>query len=250
MGDDTDQTELPVGIATAWGVRDRPARGPRPGLSVERIVEAAIATAQDEGLAAVSMNRVAARLGTAAMSLYRYVSSKDELIALMADEASGAPPDVSDDHWRTALSDWARAQLDAYRAHPWLAHVPIGGPPIMPNGVAWFDRGLRCFAGTGLAEDEKIGVVLLVTSMVRIHATLEAQLAAAMQAEGAGGLMSGYAQMLRLLTDPERFPGLHGALTSGVLEEDDGSVDFDFGLEIVLDGIAVLVNDRATPSHR
>src|SRR5919106_4830569 len=116
----SDEIELPATIATAWGVREQPGKGPKPGLSVQRIVQAAIATAQDEGLAAVSMNRVASRLGTAAMSLYRYVTSKDELIALMVDEAQGTPPDLpgSGEDWRGGVGPLARGNLDVYRARP------------------------------------------------------------------------------------------------------------------------------------
>src|SRR5262250_3052406 len=83
---------IPGSVAAAWGVRERPHRGPRPGLSLGRIVDAAVRVADAEGLDAVSMSRVAAELGTAPMSLYRYVTAKDELLALMVDAAYGPPP--------------------------------------------------------------------------------------------------------------------------------------------------------------
>ena len=223
----SDEIELPATIAAAWGVREQPGKGPKPGLSVQRIVQAAIATAQDEGLAAVSMNRVASRLGTAAMSLYRYVTSKDELIALMVDEAQGTPPDLpgSGEDWRAGLAHWARANLDVYRARPWLVDIPIRGAPILPNGVAWFEQGLRCLAGTGFTEDEKIGVILLVSGLVRNQATLEVQLEAAM-------------------------PALHAAIAAGAFDEGDGEGQgdddlwFDFSLDRVLDGMAAFLRER------
>ena len=62
---------IPASVAAAWGVRERPHKGPRPGLSLGRIVDAAVRVADAEGLDAVSMSRVAAELGTAPMSLYR-----------------------------------------------------------------------------------------------------------------------------------------------------------------------------------
>src|SRR5260370_18893459 len=86
------EQRLPASVAGAWGVRDRPHKGPKPGLSLERIVAAAVQVADAEGLAAVSMNRVATELGTAPMSLYRYVTAKDELLALMLDAAYASPP--------------------------------------------------------------------------------------------------------------------------------------------------------------
>src|SRR5215470_993531 len=103
-----DQQALPASVAAAWGVRDRPHKGPKPGLSLERIVAAAVQVADAEGLAAVSMSRVAAELGTAPMSLYRYVAAKDELLALMFDAAYGPSPTGpgGDAGWRAGLSRW------------------------------------------------------------------------------------------------------------------------------------------------
>src|SRR6266496_4469960 len=93
-----------------WGQRERPSRGPKPGLSLDGIVRAAIKIADAEGLDAVSMQRVAAEFGFATMSLYRYVPGKSELIDLMIDTAIGPPPDLSviPGGWRPKLTVWAR----------------------------------------------------------------------------------------------------------------------------------------------
>jgi AcrR family transcriptional regulator len=245
----SDEIELPAGIARAWGVHEHPGKGPKPGLSVPQIVRAAIATARDEGLAAVSMNRVAARLGTAAMSLYRYVASKDELIARMVDEAMGTPPDLPGpgEDWRAALAHWAHANLDVYRAQPWLVDLPIRGAPILPNGVAWFEQGLRCLAGTKLAEDEKVGVILLVSGLVRNQATLEVQLDEAMRASATEAVGEAYGPLLTRLTSPEQFPALHAAIAARAFDDDESAEDnlaFGFGLDRVLDGIAAYLRDR------
>lgn len=251
MSDETDETALPASIAAAWGIRERPDKGPKRGLSVRRIVQAAVRTAVDEGLPAVSMNRVAAELGTAAMSLYRYVSAKDELIGLMVDDVYGAPPPAPrpDEDWRTALARWAHALLAVYREHPWLVRVPITGPPIMPNEVRWFEHALRSLAGTGLPEGEKVLVVLLVSGLVRNHATLEVQLDTAMRAAGDEHVMPGYGRMLAQLTDSEHFPALHAAIDAGIFDDDDDSLELDFGLARVLDGIEVLIRDRGVQTH-
>ena len=92
---DAPEPELPRGIALAWGIAANPQRGPKREMSVERIVEAAVEIADAEGLGAVSMAAVAARLGFTPMSLYRYVSAKEDLILLMQEEATGAPSDAS-----------------------------------------------------------------------------------------------------------------------------------------------------------
>jgi AcrR family transcriptional regulator len=248
--DDQEATGLPASIEAAWGVRTRPGKGPRPALSLERIVAAAVRVAAVGGLAAVSMGRVAADLGVSTMSLYRYVGSKDELLALMADLAYEAPPARRgpEESWREALSRWAWAELAAYRRNPWVLRIPISGPPVTPNTIAWLERGLGCLGDTGLREDEKLSVMLLLTGFVRNQATLDADISAA-QAAGATPpeVMASYGRLLARLTDPERFPALHAVIGSGVLEEpDDIDAEFVFGLERVLDGIETLIEKRRT----
>ena len=111
-------------VELLWGPRPQPTRGPKPALSIDRIAQAAIAVADAEGLAAVSMQRVAAELGVTKMALYRYVPGKADLIALMVD-AAGDPPPVLDseaDGWRAQLGHWARRLLAVFQRHPlfWL----------------------------------------------------------------------------------------------------------------------------------
>lgn len=130
------ETGLPASIETAWGLRERPGKGPRPGLSLERIVAAGVRVAAAEGLAAVSMSRVATDLGASTMSLYRYVAAKDELLTLMMDAAAGPPPaDLPrpGETWRDGLSRWAWAYRAILHEHPWIVRIPISGPPAAPN---------------------------------------------------------------------------------------------------------------------
>src|SRR5882762_3310997 len=75
-----------------WGATERPTRGPKPGMSLERIVKTAITVAGEEGLSQLSMRRVAERLGFTTMSLYRYVRTKEEILDLMLETAVGEPP--------------------------------------------------------------------------------------------------------------------------------------------------------------
>src|SRR5918997_4285770 len=114
--DDEQPTGLPASIEAAWGVRTRPNKGPRPALSLERIVAAAVKVAAADGLQAVSMSRVAAELGVSTMSLYRYVAAKDELLALMADLPFEAPPARRgpEESWRDGLSRWASTEREVY----------------------------------------------------------------------------------------------------------------------------------------
>jgi AcrR family transcriptional regulator len=244
-----EEIELPASIAAAWGIRERPRKGPKPGLSLARIVEAAIGVAERDGLPAVSMSRVAAELGASTMSLYRYVSAKDELLMLMADAAFGAPPSFRgpDDDWRTGMSNWAWWSLGRMRRHLWVLRIPISGPPITPNQIAWLEAGLQCMRDTGLTEAEKMSVILLVSGYVRNDATLSADVDTAARAAGKDlqEFMPAFARILRRVTDPERFPALTAVLNTDLFDVDDDPDDeFRFGLERILDGIEVLVRKR------
>jgi AcrR family transcriptional regulator len=240
---------IPGGVAAAWGVRERPHKGPKPALSLERIVTAAVRVADTEGLNAVSMGRVAAELGTAPMSLYRHVSAKEELVTLMVDAAWGQAPDGSGpgEGWRAGLSRWAWGLRAGARAHPWVVRIPLNSLPIMPNEVAWFENALACLAGTGLSEARKASVIMLLAGYVRNLATTEADIEAAIRASGLDPIqwMASYPRMLAELADPRRFPALARFIAAGVFEAQDGPDDeFIFGLDRILDGVQVLVQAR------
>ena len=246
-----DSADLPDTVAVAWGVRGRPHKGPRPGLSLERIVAAAIRVADAEGLAAVSMSRVATALGTAPMSLYRYVTAKDELLALMVDAAYGPPPSgplpssqAADTRWRAGLSRWAWAMRAEVQRHPWVLRIPISGLPTLPNEVAWFEEGLRCLRDTGLEENQKASGILLVSGYVRNAASIDADIEAAVRASGKtpDEWMSSYARTITMLADPRRFPALTKFIAAGVFDRADPPDDeFSFGLGRILDGLGVLI---------
>jgi AcrR family transcriptional regulator len=245
--DEDGGTGLPASIEAAWGLRERPTKGPKRGLSLHRIVEAAVKVAEADGLPAVSMSRVAAELGASTMSLYRYVSAKDELLALMLDAATPPPPDtVAEGGWRGGLSRWGWNELAALRRSPWALHIPVSGPPATPNQIAWLEQGLRCLHDTGLAEGEKLSVILLVSGYVWRYATLEADMSAAARTAGSTSPPTAvFGRALAKLTDPQRFPALHRLIEAGVFDEpDDLDAEFSFGFERVLDGIDVLIRSR------
>ncbi|CAL9658354.1 hypothetical protein SUDANB176_06888 [Streptomyces sp. enrichment culture] len=244
-----DDTGLPASLATAWGLRERPAKGPKPGLSLDRIVGAAVGIASAEGVEAVSMGRVAKELGVSTMSLYRYVGAKDELYVLMQEAAQGPAPEPPADRtgWRDLLAWWARAQREVLHRHLWLLRIPVTAPPASPNAVSWMERGLAAMADTDLPEGEKISVILLVSGFVRHEATLMADLDAAYRASGLtpDEAMRRYGRVLRRLTDPERHPAMTRLIVSGAMDvADDPDAEFEFGLARILDGIAGLVERR------
>jgi AcrR family transcriptional regulator len=235
---------IPPGLQLAWGLRDAGSRGPKRGLTLERIVAAGVKVAHTDGVGALSMARIAGELGVGTMSLYRYVAAKDELLLLMVDTALGTPPPpVGGEEWRGALRRWALGVWEAYRRHPWALRVPISGPPYGPNNVAWLENALAALADTPLAEEEKLSTVLLLSGFVRNVATLSADFAAGSAGEA---VMPGYGAVLTQLTTAEQFPALHRAVASGVLDDDDDiGIELEFGLERILDGVAVLVERTA-----
>jgi AcrR family transcriptional regulator len=242
---------LPGTVAAAWGVRERPHKGPKPALSLARIVAAAVQVADAEGLDAVSMGRVAAELGAAPMSLYRHVAGKDELRTLMVDAAWGAPPDRPEPGagWRAGLASWAWALRAGARRHPWVVRIPLNSLPIMPNEVGWFELALASMRDTGLTEARKASVIMLLAGYVRNLATTEADIAAAISASGLtpAEWMSSYPRMLAGLADPRRYPALTAFIAAGVFEAEDGPDDeFIFGLDRILDGVEVLIGAGLT----
>ncbi|WP_432056632.1 TetR/AcrR family transcriptional regulator C-terminal domain-containing protein [Streptomyces sp. bgisy022] len=243
-------TGLPASLEAAWGLRERPGRGPRPGLSLERIVAAAVEIAAAEGIGAVSMGRVAKALGSSPMSLYRYVTAKDELLILMVDAATGPAPagPSPDTGWRPALARWARDHRAVLLAHPWMLRVPISGPPVTPNVLSWMERGLAALGGTALPPADRLSVLLLVTGFVRNEATLATDLREHVR-DGTTGLpggdLTGYGTLLRSLVDARSHPHLREVVDAGVFEDDDNpDYDFEFGLERLLDGVETLIRGR------
>src|SRR5271163_3555950 len=103
------KARLPAGPDLLWGRRGQGKRGPRPGLSADAIVDAAIRLADAEGLEGVSMARVAAELGFTTMSLYRHVASKEELFQLMWNASALSSDNLSleGDSWRPRLRRWS-----------------------------------------------------------------------------------------------------------------------------------------------
>ncbi|HET6732361.1 TetR/AcrR family transcriptional regulator [Mycobacterium sp.] len=224
---------LPRVLDVLW--RDTAApRGSR-GLSRERIVAAAIELADADGLGALSMARLAKRLGCGTMSLYRHVANKDELMTFMLSAGPGPPPPApaSRASWRDALANWAAGLWKVYHRHPWILHAASAGPPADPGQLAWLDAGLRTLGRTGLSEGDKLAAVMAVLHFVRGAAALDIE---------AVGHVGGpeYPALLRRLLDPDRFPALATALDAGVFDQaDEGPLAaFHSGLSLLLDGVA------------
>jgi len=247
MPEDVEEA-LPRAVALSWGVAEHPQRGPKRELSIERIVDTAIELADAEGLGAVSMSRIANELGFTTMSLYRYVTSKDDVLALMQDAVCAVPipPDDAlvgvgyrEHDWREGLRHWSMATIDVMREHPWFPDIPISGIPLMPNNLAVLDWGLREMRELPLSDPEKMSTALLLSSYARAVGIVERDVAQSRQAGGPPAYGDAFTSALAELVTPERFPDLAPLVSSGTYADADGGEqdDFAFGLERILDGI-------------
>jgi AcrR family transcriptional regulator len=240
-----ENDELPADIAAMWRLRETPRRGPKPSLTLDDIVGAAIELADAEDLAAVSMARVAERLGNSTMALYRHVKSKDELLVIMSDAALERPdPMPQGVDWRAGLTFWADGVLTAIRRHRWYAKVPISGPPAGPNNLAWFDSALGALKDTGLPEEAKVGVVMGLITYVQGEIRMAFDLAAG-YADNPDAFRR-FGSTLRRVADPRVYPAVARTVEAGVFDEagsfeEDNEADFDFGLQLYLDGVAAFI---------
>ena len=143
------------------------ARGRPPAHTRDQIVDAAIAVADAEGLAAVTFRRIAGAIGAGAMSLYTYVGDKDRLVDLMVDRVA---VDVS---WPADLLGLAVTQRELMLRHPWL---PAALPNLRLTGtnmLAYLERGLAALAPAKLAGPAKMEIIALLTGFVASYVTNE-----------------------------------------------------------------------------
>lgn len=235
----------PTALELLWGTQQRPKRGPKPALSLERIVAEAIALADAEGLANLSMQRLAERLGFTKMSLYRYVPGKAELVALMLDAALGAPPETTaaepasdEEPWRGRLGSWCETLYQRFSEHPWSLEVSVGVRPIGPNEMAWMESALGALAGTGLTDAERLDTIVLLTG----HARSLVQQVRVMDAEALEKqIAEQFADLVATAAD--RYPEAAAAFADeGAAAGGEGALKFGIGR--ILDGLAVLIARR------
>jgi AcrR family transcriptional regulator len=223
----------------------RPAAAPgrsAPAFSREEITRAAIDLADDGGLGAVSMRRIAERIGSAPTSIYWYVSDKSELYELMVDAVLGEIdlPEHLTGEWRGDLTTIAWASLVTYRRHSWFTQLGIHPVPG-PGTLRYAAIVLESLTGSGLDEPTAIKVLATLNNYIfgfiqreRAWQDLLARDKAPArwpQAAAAGGTG-------RPTGDPAPDRDLSARLT---LSGDEG---FTFGLDRFLDGIAALIASR------
>ena len=231
-------------------------RGPKSALSVDAIVDAAIALADEGGIDAVSMRAVGERLGRTPMALYTYIPGKAELIDLMWDHIAAELPTHYDHSrgWRPALRQWAHDGRDFFLRHPWTLDISGARAGMGPNETRNQETSAKILAGLGLSGQDLMASVWSVASFVHGNARAMAETKQATAATGVDESEWWFSRSKmfdEVAPDyAERFPFLTQLATQGTFDEKEfegsyleaeSDFVFEFGLERLLDGIETFV---------
>ncbi|HVK22023.1 MAG TPA: TetR/AcrR family transcriptional regulator [Actinokineospora sp.] len=247
--------DLARSIYLLWG--HHPDAG-RSGLTVPAIIAAGIAIADGDGLDAVSMRKVAERLGVGAMSLYRHVQGKDDLTALMVDSVHGEPYDNDIDaatksgDWRAAMRFVAERNWALYERHPWLLDIRSSRPTLGPNVSRKYETELRPLDGIGLSDVEMDAALTLILSHVGSAARANRSVSRTQADSGMTdaewwGVVAPVLE--QVMVDEDLV--LSGRVGTTVGEQFNAAQDpvhaLAFGLDTILDGIQARIATREVP---
>jgi AcrR family transcriptional regulator len=234
--------------------RAEPAQRPAPGpLSRERIVRAAIAIADKEGLAEVSLRKVAAKLNAGPMRLYTYTSTKDGLLELMVDAIYGeiGGKDLERGDWRKTLRSIAERTRLVAKKHPWFVDLLGRRPHLGPHALEHYERSLAALTNDQAFEH--------IDDALQAYATLNAYVvgaikteAASLRAERESGLNESDFRAvswpyLQRVIESGRFPMIAKVVSDAT--HPSSAVTFERGLECVIEGIASCLGAQRG-SHR
>ena len=238
-------------LALLWRERPGTRPGPRPRLDVDAVASTAIAIADADGLDAVSMRALADRLGVSPMTLYGYVPGKAELLDVMLDAlylAMPRQPWPAATGWRERAAAVAGANRGLYAAHPWAAAISTARPPLGPGQMAKYEHELAAFEHAGLGDVEMDAVLTFLLGFVQGIAAAGGREAPARgdgAAAGDGAWWKAAGPLLARVITPDRYP-LASRVGTAAGEAQGAAYDperaYAFGLERVLDGLAVLID--------
>jgi AcrR family transcriptional regulator len=224
-----------------------PARGRRPTLTVARIVAAAIAVADADGLAATSMHRVAKELGAGTMTLYTYVPGKTELVDLMVDDAlverrlpKPGEPRLGD--WRAQVKLYSDRTREVHRRHPWLREMSRVRPALGPGQLAGQEYLLSIVDCLGLPPRLAVAAANSIATHVDANAALEAESAHLERSTGQSNdaWWDQRSSFWGKYFDIEAHPAMNRTWLGGGFDQSAGeqaAEAYEFGLDRLLDGI-------------
>jgi AcrR family transcriptional regulator len=230
-----------------WLHRAQPRRGRPPAHSRAEITAAAVAIADAEGLSAVTMRSVAARIGVGVMSLYSYVSDKDTLLELMIDHVIGdqPTPPAPTGTWTDDLRTLAHAQRDLMRRHPWLPAALPERQTLGPNTLAFTEHALAVLEPAGLGGQAALEAFSLVIGFVASHVSYEVaqDRAAARAGRTPHELAEAQGRYLRAVAESPDYPRLSRVLAEPARPAVPDAT-FDRLLGHLVDGLAAAGNAR------
>lgn len=239
-------------LALLWRAPgERPStRGPRRALSVDEVVDAATALADEAGLDDLTMRRVAERLGISPMSIYTYVPGKEELLDLMLDRAylrMARTPLAGG--WRAKVRAVAADNRTLFEHHPWITFVSTARPPLGPGLMAKYEHELAAFDGLGLTDVQMDDALSFVLTFVQAaaRAAVEETMARRDSAMNDAQWWEANAPLLAKALDPQTYP--LGSRVGSAAGEAHGSAYnaehvMEFGLDRVIDGLVPLIERR------
>lgn len=237
------------GFTSVWAREPAPKRArEQPALSRDQIVRAALELLDAEGLDALSMRRLGARLGSGATSIYWHVANKDELLELVLDEVYGEAqvPAAEEIGWRDAASVFAYGLRQAMLKHPWSITIIGSMPSLGPNALASADRVSKAFQLSGFA-----GAFLNYAVAAVVSYTLGATMPEATWLNTVGGSEADMEEWLRRMRPQMKiaaadFPEMLAQFEDGPRFDLNSAraLSFDFGLVALLDGLEARLAQR------
>jgi AcrR family transcriptional regulator len=238
----TEPEAIPQPPEPPWRSAPRRRSVPRPRLSRDVVVDAALTVLESEGGEKLTMRRLADEIGVSASSLYGYVANKEELIQLVLDrlyaEVSFPPPSGN---WQEWLKEFARAMLDMYRRHPGVAVLTLGRVAVTPSMLSGMEEMLGELRSVGLPDQVAIFVGDLAGLYVGGYA-YELEVAPPGDPERFRDQFTGWLRSL----PPDQFPNLRslaGTMTAGSAE-----ARFEWGLDVIIRGLASYLDKPPDPA--
>jgi AcrR family transcriptional regulator len=236
-----------------WGRIEAPKRGPKSKVAVADLVQAAVRLADEEGIDAVSTRRVAEAVGISAMSFYTHIPDKAVLLDLMLDavaigQAGETAPDFHPANWRANVTLVARSFRRFYLAHPWALEIGTHRPVLGPNTIRAYDNFLTVFDGLGLGEVEMDLCVILVANYVHgaVRDVVRANMVKAQTGMSDDEWWYTIAPFLETMDfSPYPVASRVGAVVGELYGLGNPDLAFDFGLEVLLDGLERLIAGKA-----
>ncbi|CAM4046560.1 TetR/AcrR family transcriptional regulator [Kibdelosporangium persicum] len=227
----------------------RSGRGRPPKVSLAKIVEAAVAVADQDGLDAMTMDKVAAALGVGTMTLYTHVPGKAELLDLMVDAAWRELDLVPAGDWRAQVEHYARQTSNLHERHPWLRGVSTVRPPLGPGLFARQDFLLSALAGTGLPAAQASAAVDAIVTFVEAAAGAQAEhrQAETLSGQSTADWWTDRQVFWEEIFDPDRYPAITQSWQDGGFDRTAAQATthaFTLGLKALLDGIAAMTSQH------